>query len=110
MFRCILTFLFIATTSVVCLAQETDPAQAAKDRAVVETLLRLKGMDVNSSANWKAAAIRHLETVKGTPRYVELVEKLKLRGVEEELFRLAMSDPASTMGAKAATLLIKSGE
>jgi putative heme-binding domain-containing protein len=91
-------------------AEEPDAAQAAKDRAVVETLLRLKGVDVNSSPAWKAAAARHLETVKGTPRYVDLVEKLKLRGVEDELFRLALEDPVSTAGAKAAQLLVNSGE
>jgi putative heme-binding domain-containing protein len=92
------------------LADESNAAQAAKDRTVVETLLRLKGMDVNSSPNWKAAAIRHLETVKGTPKYVELVEKLKLRGVEDELFRVAVTDPVSTHGAKAAELLVRAGE
>lgn len=91
-------------------AAEPDPAQAAKDRAIVETLLRLKGVDVNSSPNWKAAVTRHLETVKGTPRYLDLVEKLKLRGVEDELFRLAMEDPASTVGAKAATLLFRANQ
>jgi putative heme-binding domain-containing protein len=51
-----------------------------------------------------------LETVKGTPKYVELVEKLKLRGVEDELFRLALEDSASTHGAKAAALLVRVGE
>jgi putative heme-binding domain-containing protein len=93
-----------------CLGDEPDLAQAAKDRAVVETLLRLKGMDVNSSPNWKAATLRHLETVKGTPKYVDLVEKLKLRGVEDELFRVALADPTSTTGSKAASLLIKANE
>jgi putative heme-binding domain-containing protein len=67
-------------------------------------------MDVNSSPNWKAAALRHLETVKGTPKYVDLVEKLKLRGVEDELFRVALADPTSTTGSKAAALLIKANE
>jgi putative heme-binding domain-containing protein len=100
--------LFLATSAAT--ADEPDPAQAAKDRTIVETLLRLKGVDVNSSPNWKAAATRHLETVKGTPKYVELVEKLKLRGVEEELFRVATEDPASTHGAKAASLLLQFGE
>src|SRR4029079_12285156 len=86
-------------------ADQTASAQAAKDRTVVETLLRLKGVDVNSNPVWIAAAVRHLETVKGTPKYVELVEKLKLRGVEDELFRVAIEEPTSTHGAKAAGLL-----
>jgi putative heme-binding domain-containing protein len=105
--------LFLPVMAMACAvarADERDAALAAKDRAVVETLLRLKGVDVNSSPSWKAAALRHLETVKGTPRYVDLVEKLKLRGAEEELFRLAMADPGSPAGAKAAALLVRSGE
>ncbi len=110
--RTAVTFMLIGSilASHVVLADEPNPAQAAKDRTIVETLLRLKGVDVNSSPNWKAAVTRHLETVKGTPKYVELVEKLKLRGVEEELFRVAVEDPASTHGAKAAALLVQSGE
>ena len=48
--------------------------------------------------------------MKGTPKYVELVEKLKLRGVEDELFHVAVTDPVSTHGAKAAALLVRFGE
>lgn len=102
--------LLVVVTSVRTFSEPPDPAQAAKDAAIVETLLRLKGLDVNSSPKWKQAALRHLETVKGTSRYVDLVEKLKLRGVEDELFRLAMSDIVSTTSTKAASLLIKAGE
>lgn len=106
--------LVLAMLLSVCLrdlgADDSKSAQAAKDRTVVETLLRLKGVDVNSSPNWKAAAIRHLETVKGTPKYVDLVEKLNLRGVEDELFRVALEDPGSTHGSKAAILVARSGQ
>jgi putative heme-binding domain-containing protein len=66
-------------------------------------------MDVNSSPAWKAAAGRHLETLKGTPQYVELIEKLKLRGQEDEWVQLALESPLSTAGAKAATLVVQSG-
>lgn len=105
-FACVVLFL----STQLLLADEPNPAQAAKDRTVVETLLRLKGVDVNTSPAWKAAATRHLATLQGTPKYVELVEKLKLRGVEDELFAIAVEDPGSTQGAKAATLLVQFGE
>ncbi|MBP85671.1 MAG: hypothetical protein CMJ64_02980 [Planctomycetaceae bacterium] len=84
-----------------------DDAQAAKDATIVETLLRLKTIDVNASAKLKAAVLRHLELRKGTAKYVELVTKLKLRGVEEELLRVAIEDPATTQGVGAATLLLE---
>ncbi|MGE0758857.1 MAG: c-type cytochrome [Pirellulaceae bacterium] len=92
-------------------AQADDvAAQAAKDRAIVETLLRLKGMDVNASPAWRSAVIRHLETMKGTAKYVDLVGKLKLKGVEDELFRLALDEPTSNVGAHATALLLQRGE
>ena len=91
-------------------AEANTAAQAAKDRAVVETLLRLKGVSVNANPAWKAAATRHLETVKGTPKFVELVDKLNLLGVEDELFRVAMEEPTTSHGAKAAELIVRFGE
>lgn len=109
--RCLWIYIVYGITAV-CLADEPKPGSAtvAQDRTVVETLLRLKGVDVNASPKWKDAVLRYLETVKGTPRFLDIVEKLKVRGVEDELFRLATDDPSSTAGAKAAGLLIKSGE
>jgi putative heme-binding domain-containing protein len=97
---------------VVCLGLSTaaiavDPA---KDERIVETLLRLKSIDVNTRADLKAAALRHLEQHKGTLKYVELVEKLRLRGVESELFDMAMADPEGNVGVNAATLLMDRGE
>ena len=84
-----------------------DDAQAAKDATIVETLLRLKTVDVNSNAKLKDAVLRHLELHKGTPKYVDLIEGLNVREVEEELLQLALADPASTAGVHAGELLLK---
>lgn len=91
----------------ICPCVSADDAQAAKDATIVETLLRLKTIDVNAKPKLKEAVLRHLELHKGTAKYVELVKKLKLNGVEEELLRLATADPASTQGVGAATLLLE---
>jgi putative heme-binding domain-containing protein len=85
-------------------------ADEAKDATIVETLLRLKTIDVNEKPKLKEAVLRHLELHKGTPKYVDLVEKLKLRGVEQELVQLALEDAASTQGVHAATLLLSRDE
>ena len=92
------------------LATENDAQQAARDATIVETVLRLKGIDVNTNPRLKATVLRHLGTQTGTLRYVELVEKLKVRGVEDELLRLALENPASTQGVKAVELLLQFGE
>ncbi|MEO8498445.1 MAG: c-type cytochrome [Planctomycetota bacterium] len=86
-----------------------DDAQAAKDATIVETLLRLKTVDVNANPKLKDAVLRHLELHKGTPKYVELIEALSVQGVEEDLLQLALADPASTEGVHAGGLLLKRG-
>jgi putative heme-binding domain-containing protein len=86
-----------------------SPAAGA-DSAIVETLLRLKHIDVNARPELKEAVLRHLETVRGTARYVELVRRLGVRGVEEELQRLALSDPSGSVGVSAAAILLERGE
>lgn len=101
-----LTFVFvhsllIGDTSV------ADDAQAAKDAAIIETLLRLQNIDVNGNEKLKAAVTRYLATKRGTLRYVELVEHFKLRDAGDELIRLAVADPTSTLGVRSVGLLLK---
>ncbi|MBC8351996.1 MAG: c-type cytochrome [Planctomycetes bacterium] len=84
-----------------------DDAQAAKDATIVETLLRLKTIDVNSNQKLKDAVLRHLELHRGTPKYVNLIDRLNVRGVETALLQLALADPASTEGVHAGELLLK---
>ena len=87
-------------------ADSTD-VQAAKDATIVQTILRLKGIDVDGTPKLKAAVLRHLKTVEGKPEYVDLIKSLKVRGVEAELLRLAVDKPDSTEGVGAAELLLE---
>jgi putative heme-binding domain-containing protein len=87
-----------------------DSAQKAKDALVVRTLLRLPGIDLSTKPEAKAALLRHLETLRGTEQYVEIAEKFKLREIKEELLRLALEQAESTLGVKAAGLLVKFDE
>src|SRR5438552_17680362 len=79
-------------------ADAVDEAQRAKDAIVVRALLRLPGVDLSAKPEAKAALLRHLDTVKGTEQYLELVEKFKLREMSEELLRLALEQADSTLG------------
>ncbi len=98
----------IAVFSALATAANANPtdAQAAKDATLVQTVLRLKGIDVNATPKLKAAVLRHLKTLAGKPEYVELVRSLKVRGVEAELLHLAVLRPDSTAGVAAAELLL----
>src|SRR5262245_9307885 len=87
-----------------------DATQRAKDAIVVRTLARLPGVDLNARPEAKAALLRHLETVRGTAPYLELVEKFKLREANAELLRLALESEENSLAVKAAGLLVKFDE
>jgi putative heme-binding domain-containing protein len=101
--------IFVAATTCVAFdfARAQDGAQRAKDAIVIRTLLRLPGVELSAKPEAKAALLRHLETVKGSEQYLELVEKFKLRETKEELRRLALEQSDGTLGVKAAGLLVK---
>lgn len=87
-------------------AEEASPAQRAKDALIVKTLLRLPGVDLSAKPEAKAALLRHLETLKGSEQYVELVEKFSLREAKQELLKLALEQSETTAGVKAVGLLV----
>lgn len=101
--RCV---AILVVVSPAVMAQEVDPL-AARDAATVEAALRLPGLDVNAPGRLKETVLRHLGRIAGTPRYVELIDKLQVRGLEDELVKLVASQPDSTAGVAAAELLFK---
>ncbi|MEE3367971.1 MAG: c-type cytochrome [Planctomycetota bacterium] len=84
-----------------------DAAQVAKDRRVVETLLRLKGIKLNSNPKWKAAVRRHLRRIEGRPKYFELVERFELRDESPQLLQLARAAKTPSATVSAVRLLLK---
>jgi putative heme-binding domain-containing protein len=109
-FSCLLV-LFVATCPLVALAQdEVSPAQRARDALIVKTLQRLPGVDLSQKPEAKAALLRHLATIAGSDEYLVLVEKFQLRETKDNLLRLAVEQSDSTLGVKAAGLLVKFGE
>jgi putative heme-binding domain-containing protein len=83
-----------------------DPAKRAKDAIIVRTLARLPGIDLSSKPEAKAALLRHLETIRGSEQWLTLVEKFQLRGLKGEALALALAEGDSSLGVKAARLLI----
>ncbi len=98
---------FVASVMTIPVNADPPDAQAAKDATIVQTILRLKGIDVEGTPKLKAAVLRHLKTLEGKPEYVVLIKSLKVRGVEAELLRLAIHQPDSTAGVGAAEILLE---
>ncbi len=79
---------------------------SSRDKLVVETLLRLKRYDVSGNEKWKSAVSRHLRTIKGTPRYLDLVKAFGVTDAIPDLLELAVSSHAETIGVNAASVLL----
>jgi len=103
--HCLLVFLVAILP-----AAAQDDAQKAKDALIVRTLLRLPGIDLSAKPEAKAALLRHLETLKGTEQYLDIADKFQLRETKDELLKLAVEHGDSSLGVKAAGLLVKLGE
>ena len=111
-------YLLIALTATVACsgilvglsACEEDPVQVNKDRLIVETLLRLKGYDLEANAKAKEAVIRHLERQRGTVEYVRLARHFKLKELVPTLMSTAVETPNTTLGAESATLVVELGQ
>jgi putative heme-binding domain-containing protein len=110
---CFATLAFLGCSGVFVApspSRADDKIQAARDNALVQTLLRLPNVDVNAKPKLRDAVLRHLATKKGTAEYVDLVGRLKLKGVEPALLEMAINDPDGNAGVQAAALLIKRGD
>jgi putative heme-binding domain-containing protein len=105
MVRTLIVTLLLAAS--VALAQDPDPAQRSKDALKVKALVRLKQFNLEGKPELKAAVVRHLETVRGTAQYLELVEKFQIREAAGELARLASEATDDTLAVNAAQLLLK---
>ena len=91
------------------LSQE-DAAQVNRDRLIVETLLRLKGYDLESNPKAKQAVIRHVDRQRGTVEYVRLARHFKLKELVPTLVATAVETPNTTLGAESATLVVELGQ
>jgi putative heme-binding domain-containing protein len=104
--------LLLATVAIIAVAPlcAQDAAQQAKDARIVRALLRLPAIDLADKPEAKAALLRYLDQQRGTAEYLQIVEKFGLRDSKQELLRLAIDEADSTLGVKAAGLLVKFGE
>ena len=91
--------LFAASTSA------DEPAVDPKDKLIVETVLRLKSFDLESSAKGKAAVIRYLKAQPGTDQYFELIERFKPIEIVDDLAAFSLQHSTETSGVRGAELL-----
>jgi putative heme-binding domain-containing protein len=88
------------------IALADEPAKLSpKDKLTVETILRLKDFDIESSAPAKAAMLRYLRAQAGTDQYFNLIERFKLAEIADELASYSLQHADETSGVRGAELL-----
>ena len=76
-----------------------------KDKLIIETVLRLKNFDLESSASAKAAVMRYLRAEQGSDRYFELIERFQPAEITDSLVKYSIANASETGGVRGAELL-----
>ena len=82
---------------------------AGRDKLVVETLIKLKRFDIAANEKLQGSVLRHMETVKRTPRFVELARLFSVGQAIPDLLTLAKSHSTETLGVEAMQTAIMIG-
>ncbi|HUP77122.1 MAG TPA: PVC-type heme-binding CxxCH protein, partial [Pirellula sp.] len=82
---------------------------AIRDHIVVEALMRLDGIDIQSDPKLTQAVQRHLGKLKDDPSQVKIIQKLKVAGMADRLVDLAATWGETTHSVQALELAIEQG-
>jgi putative heme-binding domain-containing protein len=92
-------------------AEAASEAQRAKDERIVQAVLRLPGVKLDTKPEAKAAVLRHLARIEGEEKYFELVAKLQLAAdVAPSLLKQTLAQPEANVGVNCAALLVKAAQ
>jgi len=103
--RTLCFLFFVVAICPVLSADEPAATLDPKDKLIVETVLRLKSFDLESSAKAKAAVLRYLQTQPGTDQYFELIERFQPVESVDDLVAYCLKHPTETGGVRGAELL-----
>jgi hypothetical protein len=87
-----------------CPLNPTDKP-SVKDQIVVEALMRLPDVDVNADAELKQTALRYVASLGDDPKKIEIIRKLKLKGLSDQLLAQAVAWGMSTQAVQAVELV-----
>ena len=92
------------------LANSRMAAGAGHEAIAFETLTRLKGVDAEAHPEIKSALAAALESSRGTPEFVNIVQAFHLQDQNAELLDIALRHPAEESGVQAMRLVLASGD
>jgi putative membrane-bound dehydrogenase-like protein len=90
------------------IANSRAPASPGQETTAFETLTRLKGLDVETHLDIKAALTAALASSRGTPEFVQFVQVFHLQDQNAGLLEVALRHPADESGVQALRLVLAS--
>ena len=101
-----ITLVLVLGTSILTV----DAQDPARDKLVVETLVRLKRFDVSENEKLRASVTRHLDGIKGSAKFVEYVKSFSIKEAAPDLIKMAIQQPDETIGVDALTAVLSFGD
>lgn len=101
---CLVQVIAFTSCMQLCHAQSST-----RDKLVVESLLRLKDVDIKGNEKLEGAVQRYLKAVRGTPKFFEVITKLQYGGATEQLLEVALQQPLDSNAVQAANILLDFG-
>lgn len=95
----------ILFSNVLVYSDEGNSALDPKDKLIVQTVLRLKDFNLESSTKAKAAVLRYLRAKQGTDQYFELIERFKPTEIADDLVTFCLAHSNETSGVRGTELL-----
>ncbi len=109
-FCCLRALVIFCCLSSVCLVLAALAAAAQIDNShtsiAVEALSRLKGMDLESNPSLKAAVLKVLEQVRGTPQFLQIVRDFQIKGQGREVTELASQHPEDSSAVETMRMVL----
>jgi putative heme-binding domain-containing protein len=89
---------------------EADSNGSDRTAVAMETLSRLKGMDLEANPSLIAAVMKVLDSTRGTTNFVKIVQDFQLKGQNSGLLEVALKNPANESGVEAMRMILASAE
>jgi putative heme-binding domain-containing protein len=103
---CLLCGIMVSTTLSLPAGETATQGTSERSTIALEALSRLKGVDLDANPAVKAAVLKVLSQVRGTPQFVEIVGDFKIADQEPALLEFAAQNPATSAGVQAVKLVL----
>lgn len=96
--------------AVVALLSLAPIAAEPQSGVAMEALKRMKGIDLEKNPAIKTAVLKVLDSARGTPQFVQIIQEFKIPGRNPELLAFALEHPKEPEAVTAIRLILDSNQ